>query len=58
VFRDPKGHAENMSELFAMYADGRVKPRISATYPLEQAAEALELMQDRKVLGKVVLTVG
>lgn len=58
VFRDPKGHAENMSELFAMYADGRVKPRISATYPLERAAEALELMQDRKVLGKVVLTVG
>lgn len=56
VFRDPKGHLENMSELFSMYASGQVKPRISASYPLEQAAEALNLMQDRKVLGKVVLT--
>lgn len=57
VFREPKGHAENMRELFEMYAKGQVKPRISASFPLEQAAEALELMQDRKVLGKVVLDV-
>mgnify|MGYP003655301506 CR=1 FL=1 len=57
VVREPQGHAANMAELFEMYADGRVKPRISATYPLEQAAEALMLMQDRKVMGKVVLTV-
>ncbi len=57
VFREPKGHAENMGELFAMYAEGQIKPRISATYPLEKAAEALELMQDRKVMGKVVLAI-
>lgn len=57
VFREPKGHAENMSELFAMYAKGQIKPRISATYPLEKAVEALELMQDRKVMGKVVLAI-
>lgn len=56
VFREPKGHAENMRELFEMYAKGQVKPRISASFPLEQAAEALVLMQDRKVLGKVVLS--
>lgn len=58
VAREPKGHAENMRELFEMYAGGQVKPRISASFPLEQAAEALVLMQDRKVLGKVVLTLG
>ena len=57
VMREPQGHAENMQELFAMYADGRVKPRISARFPLEEAAEALNMMQDRKVQGKVVLTV-
>ncbi|MEP4196215.1 MAG: NADPH:quinone oxidoreductase family protein [Aliishimia sp.] len=56
VFREPMGHAENMSELFSMYADGQVKPRISASFPLEKAADALVMMQDRKVLGKVVLT--
>ncbi|OAN77904.1 NADPH:quinone oxidoreductase [Sulfitobacter sp. EhC04] len=55
--REPDAHAENMQDLFRMYAEGKIKPRISASFPLEKAAEALELMQDRKVLGKVVLTV-
>jgi len=55
--REPKAHAENMQDLFRMYADGQIKPRISARFPLEKAAEALEMMQDRKVLGKVVVTV-
>jgi len=54
---DPKGHAENMADLFKLYAEGKVKPSISATFPLAEAAKALELMQDRKVMGKVVLTV-
>ena len=56
TFREPKGHAENMADLFKLYAEGKVKPRVSATFPLEKAAEALEMMQDRKVLGKVVVT--
>lgn len=56
VFRDPKGHAENMADLFKLYSEGKVKPRISASFSLEQAPEALTLMQDRRVLGKVVLT--
>ncbi len=55
--REPQGHMENMGELFAMYADGKVKPRISAAFSLEEAPKALEMMQDRKVLGKVVLRV-
>ena len=58
VARDPAGHAENMRELFDLYAQGRIKPQISARYPLEQAGAALELMQDRKVMGKVVVTMG
>lgn len=57
TFRNPKGHAANMRDLFGLYAEGKIKPRISARYPLEQAADALRLMQDRKVMGKVVLTI-
>ncbi|TMM55304.1 NADPH:quinone oxidoreductase family protein [Sulfitobacter sabulilitoris] len=57
VRMDPEGHAENMRELFSMYSRGQVKPRISATFPLQDAPKALELMQDRKVLGKVVLKI-
>ncbi len=55
VLRDPKGHAHNLAELFDLYAKGRIRPRISARFALEQAGEALELMQARRVLGKVVI---
>ncbi|WP_432817271.1 NADPH:quinone oxidoreductase family protein [Sulfitobacter sp. JB4-11] len=57
VMRDPKAHAANMADLFEMYAKGQIKPRISARYPLKDAPKALQMMQDRKVLGKVVLEV-
>ena len=57
VMRDPKGHAANMDDLFRLYAEGRIKPRISARFPLEDAAKALEMMQDRKVMGKVALII-
>jgi NADPH2:quinone reductase len=57
TLREPDAHAENMGDLFRMYASGQIKPRISARFPLEKAADALNLMMDRKVLGKVVLDV-
>lgn len=56
VFRDPKGHAQNMAELQALYASGKIKPQICAVLPMTDAAKALEMMQDRRVLGKVILT--
>ena len=57
TLREPAMHVENMADLFRMYKDGQIKPRISARFPLEKAADALNLMMDRKVLGKVVLDV-
>lgn len=56
VFRDPKGHAENMAELQELYAAGKVKPQICEVFPMTEAAKALEMMQDRRVMGKVILT--
>ena len=56
VLRDPKAHARNMSDLFDLYAEGKIKPRISARFDMHQASKALQLLQDRKVVGKVVLT--
>jgi len=53
---DPKGHAQNMAELFDMYGKGQIKPRITKTYKMEQAGAALQHIADRKVQGKVVLT--
>lgn len=54
--REPKNHTENMGDLFRLYGEGKIKPRVSASYPLAQAGDALQLLQDRKVLGKVVVT--
>lgn len=56
VFQEPKGHAENMADLFRFYAEGKIKPQISARFPLSEVPQALEMMQDRKVMGKVVIT--
>ncbi|GGX63838.1 NADPH:quinone oxidoreductase [Tateyamaria omphalii] len=56
IYRDPAGHVQNVSELFEMYEKGQVKPRISASFPMQDAAKALDLIADRKVQGKVVLT--
>ena len=56
VMRDPRAHQANMADIQAMIADGRVKPRITATYPLEDGAKALQAVEAREVMGKVVLT--
>ncbi|WP_299626336.1 NADPH:quinone oxidoreductase family protein [uncultured Tateyamaria sp.] len=56
VHRDPAGHMKNMGELFDFYGKGLVKPRISASFSMQDAAQALDMIADRKVLGKVVLT--
>ena len=56
--REPESFAAAMAKLGRWYGEGRLKPHISATLPLERASEALTLMTERKVQGKVVLTVG
>ncbi|WP_282151213.1 NADPH:quinone oxidoreductase family protein [Ruegeria atlantica] len=56
VYRDPKGNAENVRELFDLYAKSLIKPQISERFPLAGASAALTLLNDRTVLGKVVIT--
>lgn len=53
---DPKGHAQNMAELFALYSQGKIRPRISERFPMTEAAEALRRIENRTALGKIVLT--
>jgi NADPH2:quinone reductase len=54
--REPERFLARVSQLGMWYREGRLKPHVSATLPLERAAEALALMASRKVAGKVVLT--
>ena len=39
-----------------MIQQGEIKPVIDKVLPLEQAREGLRLIQDREVIGKVVVT--
>jgi NADPH2:quinone reductase len=55
---EPQRNEANLQELLAMFKSGKVRPHISASYPLEQAADALRDVMERKVKGKVVLTTG
>jgi NADPH:quinone reductase len=52
---EPQRSAQNLQELMRWLSQGILKPHISATYPLEQASDALYDMLNRKVLGKAVL---
>lgn len=53
--REPKRNQQNLQELLTWFQQGRIKPLISATYQLKDAAHALNDMMQRKVTGKVVL---
>jgi NADPH:quinone reductase len=53
--REPARFKEEVAELFAMLKDGRIAPRISLRYPLEQGAEAIAALENRQALGKIVV---
>ncbi len=55
--RDPAANRANLEQLMAWIAAGRLSPLVSKTYPLAQAADALDDMMNRRVQGKLVLTV-
>jgi NADPH:quinone reductase-like Zn-dependent oxidoreductase len=46
---------EDLTALMQMIAEGKLKPVIDKVLPLEQAAEGLRLIQDREVIGKVIV---
>ena len=54
--RDPEKGAENIAAVDAMAAKGTIRPYVYASFPLDQAAEAMCQLRDRRVIGKVVVT--
>lgn len=55
--REPQTNLENFQQLFAWFSEGKLKPLVSLTYPLDQYADALEVLSSRKAVGKVVVKV-
>jgi NADPH:quinone reductase len=55
--QEPLVHAGNMKELFQWYSDGKLKPHVSITFPMEKVADALHALMGRMAQGKVILTI-
>lgn len=48
-------HPEWLGQVLTWYREGRFRPHVDRTFPLDDAAAAHRYIQDRKNLGKVVL---
>jgi NADPH2:quinone reductase len=53
--REPEAHRANTADLLRWCAEGKLSAHVHATYPLTDAARALNDIAGRKVMGKVVL---
>ena len=56
--REPAAFAASVRQLGGWFREGKLRPHVSRTFALKDAAEALKLMAARQVTGKVVLTIG
>ena len=57
VMSKPELNRKIGAALDAMIADGTVHPIVGARFPLDRAADAMRLIEERGALGKVVLEV-
>jgi NADPH:quinone reductase-like Zn-dependent oxidoreductase len=58
VAREPERNREEVAQLFTWWQEGKIKPRVTGTYPLARGGEAIAALGDRKAVGKLVVTVG
>jgi NADPH:quinone reductase len=55
--RNPEKNRSNIDELFALYQQGKIRPRISAKFSLENAGAAIARLGDRSATGKLVVEI-
>jgi NADPH2:quinone reductase len=58
IQRDPRPNAENFKQIFAWMKEGRLRPHISHRFPLARAADAINALIERKVIGKAIVEIG
>lgn len=54
---EPERNARNVAELFRLLGDGKLKPHISGSYPLDAAVEALEAVASRRAKGRIIISI-
>jgi NADPH2:quinone reductase len=55
--RDPAGNRAVLAQLLDWVREGRLHPRVSATYPLAEAPAALEALLSRRATGKLMVRI-
>ena len=54
--RDPQANAVHIRTLFRLWDEGKIGPKVSRTWPLERAGDAIAHMAARQAVGKLVVT--
>lgn len=57
TMKEPQVSAQNMADLLALYAQGKIRPRISEVFAFDQYVAALNALTGRTATGKVVLRI-
>jgi NADPH:quinone reductase-like Zn-dependent oxidoreductase/acyl dehydratase len=52
---EPVKSMQNLKDLGEMFMNGKIAPHIHKLYPLENGAQAIQDLMDRKVIGKAVV---
>ena len=55
VTRNPDRHRANLVELLDWCREGLIVPHVHSVFPLADTADALRLIEERKVIGKVIV---
>jgi len=55
--RNPALVSAGIAEMLRWWRAGKLRPKIAATFPLEQAKQALQALLSRRHAGKIVLTI-
>ena len=53
--RDPQANQRNIDRLFELWAEGKIAPRVTDTFPLERGGDAIAKMAARAAIGKLVV---
>jgi NADPH2:quinone reductase len=53
--RFPQKGRENIEAIMTLLAERRIRPHVHARFPLAKAVDAMRMLSDRKVIGKVVI---
>lgn len=54
--RDPEANRANFARMFDWFEQGKLKPLVSQTMPLEKVVDAFNILTGRGAIGKIVLT--